>query len=319
MMNLKGAIVVLSSVAAVSAAQAQTRDYEQEYTDALASAKEAAGFEWLGTFNRLCVLPPSRGPLSTANEPAGYITDPSTAPPRDAWYAEATQVFDDLYWLGGKQHSGWLIADPEGYILIDTEYPYNSGELILGGMQKLGLDPKMIKYIIVSHAHGDHIGGVELVQDATDDQAVVVMGEADWEMVDTYPNRYQSMTPEREPRPEDRRAAGRLARDHRRLAHGDLVLDAAAQPGDDLAHLHRARLRPAGDGRLLGRHRLQLPDRRVRAGDGGPEPVPRLGRDDGAEGRGGGRHRAHLEPQRVRSRLGAQPDDGWPRLWPQPL
>lgn len=201
-MKLRSSIVVLSSLAGLALAPAfaqEQRDYDAEYEAALRAAKDAAGFEWLGTFSRLCVLPPSRGPLSTANEVPGYVADPATAPPRETWYAEATQIFDDLYWLGGSRHSAWLITDPEGYILIDTEYPYNSGELILEGMRKLNLDPMDIKYIIISHAHGDHIGGVELVQDATNDQAIVVMGEGDWELVDTYPNRYQSMTPDPDP------------------------------------------------------------------------------------------------------------------------
>ena len=31
-------------------------------------------------------------------------------------------------------------------------------------MRKVGLDPKNIKYVIISHAHGDHIGGAEMLQ-----------------------------------------------------------------------------------------------------------------------------------------------------------
>ena len=70
-------------------------------------------------------------------------------------------------------------------------------------MASFKLDPKKIKYIIVSQAHGDHIGGVQFVQDATEDEngnkAKVVMGEADWEMVDAYPGRFESMTPDPDP------------------------------------------------------------------------------------------------------------------------
>jgi len=43
-------------------------------------------------------------------------------------------------------------------------FPYNSEELIVGGMQKVGLDPKNIKYVLISHAHSDHIGGAEMLQ-----------------------------------------------------------------------------------------------------------------------------------------------------------
>lgn len=176
-------------------AQSSSRDYAAEIEAAVRAAKTAAGFEHLGTLNRLCVLPPSLGARGSDDDAPGYVIDPSTAPPRDRWYADAAQVFDDVYWLGGSIHSAWLIATSAGHILIDTEFPYNSGELILDGMRKFGLDPEDIRYIVVSHAHGDHIGGAELVQEASG--ATVVMGAADWELVQAFPNRYRSMTPDR--------------------------------------------------------------------------------------------------------------------------
>ena len=178
------------------------RDFDQELEDALRLAKTAAGFVHLGTFNRLCILAPSSGARPTADAATQRVPrfrDNPDAPPRSAWYAEATQVFDDLYWLGGAVHSAWLLTSDEGHILIDTEYDYNSEELILDGMAKFGLDPMDIKYIIISHAHGDHIGGVELVQDATGDQAIVVMGEGDWNSVDSRPNANFGWTPNPDP------------------------------------------------------------------------------------------------------------------------
>jgi len=84
----------------------------------------------------------------------------------------------------------------DGIILIDTLYPYNSEELIIGGMRKLGLDPKNIKYVLVSHAHGDHIGGAEMLQ--TRYGVRVVMGGPDWDWVAKYPNRYKTMAPKRD-------------------------------------------------------------------------------------------------------------------------
>jgi metallo-beta-lactamase class B len=57
------------------------------------------------------------------------------------------------------------------------------------------LDPKNIKYVLISHAHGDHIGGAEMLQ--TKYKAQVVMGAADWDSVATYPNRFKTMAPKR--------------------------------------------------------------------------------------------------------------------------
>jgi len=93
-------------------------------------------------------------------------------------------------------HSSWALTSREGIIVIDTIYPYNSEELIVGGMRKLGLDPATIKYVIISHAHGDHIGGAELLQ--TRYRARVVMGGPDWDLVEKYPNRYKTMAPKRD-------------------------------------------------------------------------------------------------------------------------
>ncbi len=84
----------------------------------------------------------------------------------------------------------------EGIILIDTIYPYNSEELIVGGMRKLGLDPNSIKYVFVSHAHADHIGGAEMLQKRY--RARVVMGGPDWDLVAKHPNRYKTMAPKRD-------------------------------------------------------------------------------------------------------------------------
>jgi metallo-beta-lactamase class B len=101
-----------------------------------------------------------------------------------------------VYFVGGKIHSSWALTTREGIILIDTLFPYNSEELIVGGMQKLGLDPKQIKYLIISHAHTDHIGGAEMIQKKYG--ARVVMGAPDWETVEKYPNRYKTMAPKRD-------------------------------------------------------------------------------------------------------------------------
>ena len=171
------------------------RDFDAEYRTAVAAAKDAAGFEWLGTLVRTCLLPQSGGENTSDNAP-DFVANASKVPPRNSWYSEPAKVFDDVYFVGGKIHSSWALTTREGIILIDTLFPYNSEELIVGGMQKLGLDPKQIKYLIISHAHTDHIGGAEIIQKKYG--ARVVMGAPDWETVEKYPNRYKTMAPKRD-------------------------------------------------------------------------------------------------------------------------
>ncbi len=172
-----------------------SRDFDAEIEAALRSAKSAAGFEFLGTLSRVCLLPASRG-VNTSDAVPRYIRDPDLVPPRDAWYADPAKVFDNLFFVGGKVHTSWALPTSEGIIIIDTIYPYNSEELIVGGLKRLGLDPADIRYVIISHAHGDHIGGAQLLQERYGAQ--VVMGDADWDLVETYPNRYTSMAPTRD-------------------------------------------------------------------------------------------------------------------------
>ena len=171
------------------------RDFEAEIDAAIRSAKQAAGNQHLGTLNRICLLPASGG-VNTSDVVPRYVTDPSTAPPRESWYAEPARVFDNLYFVGGRVHSSWALTTSEGIIIIDTIYPYNSEELIVDGLRRLGLDPEDIRYVIISHAHGDHIGGAQMLQERYGAQ--VVMGGPDWDLVERYPNRYRSMAPRRD-------------------------------------------------------------------------------------------------------------------------
>jgi metallo-beta-lactamase class B len=192
------ALVALAAIAApaVPAEQAPPRrDFEAEITKALRSAKDAAGFDFQGTLVRTCLVPQVGGENTTDVAP-GYVANPASAPPRDSWYAEPAKVFDNFYFVGGKLHSAWALTTKEGIILFDTIYPYNSEELIVGGMKKLGLDPRNIKYLLVSHAHGDHIGGAEMIQNRYKPR--VVMAGADWDLVEKYPNRYKTMAPKRD-------------------------------------------------------------------------------------------------------------------------
>jgi metallo-beta-lactamase class B len=170
------------------------RDFDREIEDAIRAAQRAAGSDFLGTLTRLCLLPALGSVNETDSEPS-YIRDPGAAPPRETWYADAAQVFDNLYFVGGKVHSAWALATSQGFIVLDTIYPYNSEELIVGGMQRLGLDPNDIKYVVISHAHGDHIGGAEMLQRRG---ARIVMDPIDWDLLSRYPKRYTSMSPRRD-------------------------------------------------------------------------------------------------------------------------
>jgi metallo-beta-lactamase class B len=71
------------------------------------------------------------------------------------------------------------LTTSEGIIVIDTLFDYAIDPEIVDGMTALGLNPRDIKYVLISHAHGDHDQGAALLQSRYG--ARVVMGAADWD------------------------------------------------------------------------------------------------------------------------------------------
>ncbi len=153
----------------------------------LAAAKAAAGFDFTGTLARLCIAP------QTA---PGADVRPPPPPDRATWFTEPAKVFDNLYFVGTKIHSSWALTSREGIILIDTLYDYASEEAIAGGLRKLGLDPAAVKYVIIAHAHGDHVGGAKLMQERFG--ARIVMGSPDWDAIEKSVNQYPNGKPKRD-------------------------------------------------------------------------------------------------------------------------
>ena len=88
-------------------------------------------------------------------------------------------MFDNLYWLGTRQHSSWALQTSAGIIIIDTNFAWATEPEIIDGLTKLGLNPRDIKYVIISHAHGDHDQGAAELQERYGAQ--VVMGAPDWD------------------------------------------------------------------------------------------------------------------------------------------
>jgi len=164
---MKAAIALLALAACCLPAAAQPS------VDAhLAAAKKAEGTDFPGTLARLCVV---------ADVPVAG-GGPRAIPDRRSWYAEPARMFDNLYWVGTKIHSAWALKTSGGIILIDTLYNYAVEPEIVEGLKKLGLDPATIKYVIITHAHGDHDEGARLLQDRYG--ARVVMGSPDWDAIE---------------------------------------------------------------------------------------------------------------------------------------
>ncbi len=176
----------------------------------LTRAKAAAKFDFTSLLVRICVAP------QTA---PGPDVAPRPAPARATWYTDPAKVFDNLYFVGTKIHSSWALTTSEGIILIDTVYDYNSEEAIVGGLKKLGLDPATVKYVIISHAHGDHVGGAKLMQDRFGSR--IVMGGPDWKYIEQSVHRFPNGKPKRDI----------VATDGQKITLGDTSVTLVATPG----------------------------------------------------------------------------------------
>lgn len=97
---------------------------------------------------------------------------------------EPFQVFDNLYYVGAKWVGAWVLETSEGLILFDSLYG-DLTDIAIDGIRDLGMDPNDIRYLIVTHAHFDHIGGARRIQEEFG--AVVLMTEEDWQMTEEPP------------------------------------------------------------------------------------------------------------------------------------
>ena len=94
---------------------------------------------------------------------------------------EPFQIFDNLYYVGLQRVGAHLLTTSDGLILIDATFD-NLAYQVLDNIRKLGFDPEDIRYIICTHAHIDHAGGVKRIQEASGAQ--VVMAQGDWDLME---------------------------------------------------------------------------------------------------------------------------------------
>ena len=184
----------------------------------VAAAKRAAGVDYAGTFLRICVAPDNLG--GGGGGARGAAPAARTVPDRSTWYARPYKVFDNLYFIGTKIHSSWALTTSDGIIVIDTLYDYAIEPEIVEGLKTLGLDPRAIKYVLISHAHGDHDQGAALLQSRFG--AKVVMGAADWESTLQRPASAPGGVPKRDIA---------VGPEGLKLALGDTKVDVIATPG----------------------------------------------------------------------------------------
>jgi metallo-beta-lactamase class B len=85
------------------------------------------------------------------------------------------RIVGNIYYVGTRTLSSFLVVTPQGNILIDTTYERNV-PTIQKSVEQLGFKFSDIKIVLGSHAHGDHQEGDALMKQLTGAQ-VMAMAE----------------------------------------------------------------------------------------------------------------------------------------------
>jgi len=107
-------------------------------------------------------------PASILSRNMGTAEDQETAfPPH--------KVIGNIYYVGTRTLSSFLIVTPAGHILVDTTYERNAA-VIQKSIETLGFKVSDVRIILGNHAHGDHQEGDAVFKQRTGAQ-VMAMAE----------------------------------------------------------------------------------------------------------------------------------------------
>jgi metallo-beta-lactamase class B len=87
------------------------------------------------------------------------------------------KIIGNLYYVGTRTLSSFLVATPEGNILIDSTYERNV-PVIRKSVEQLGFKFSDVKILLGSHAHGVHQEGDAMVKELTGAQVMAMAEDA---------------------------------------------------------------------------------------------------------------------------------------------
>ncbi|MDQ3618373.1 MAG: subclass B3 metallo-beta-lactamase [Pseudomonadota bacterium] len=86
----------------------------------------------------------------------------------DSWRQPVApfRIADHTWYIGTQGLTALLVKTPAGAVLIDGGLP-QAADMLLARMDELGIASQELKWILHSHAHGDHAGPLAAVRRAT--------------------------------------------------------------------------------------------------------------------------------------------------------
>jgi metallo-beta-lactamase class B len=136
-------------------------------TEHFRKAREYAVGDLFADFTLRCITDPKYRQRVNAEQYDGIVTP--------------AKVFDNFYYVGQMAVGAWALKTSEGIVLFDAlNNEAEAREIIVPGLTAVGLDPKDVKWIILTHSHGDHYGGAPYFQKLG---AKVISSDIDWKVM----------------------------------------------------------------------------------------------------------------------------------------
>jgi metallo-beta-lactamase class B len=138
---------------------------------------------------------------------------------------EPFKMIGNVYYVGTDGLASYLITSPQGHILVDTVMPEATSQ-IKASIEKLGFKVTDIKYLLNTHAHIDHTGGLAELKQASGGQ--MIAGDADKPLLEGgyYPGAREDTALAFPPVKVDR-----TVREGDTVTVGDVTLTARETPG----------------------------------------------------------------------------------------
>ena len=89
----------------------------------------------------------------------------------------AFRIAGNLYYVGSKGLASYLVATPQGHILINSNLEASVPQ-IRASVESLGFKFSDVKMLLISHAHWDHAAGSAAIKKITGAKYLVMEGDA---------------------------------------------------------------------------------------------------------------------------------------------
>lgn len=139
-------------------------------------------------------------------------------------FLKPVQVFDNLYYVGTQTLGVYILKTSDGIVMFDSGTTVAvARDRIEPAIKGFGLDPRDIKYIVITHGHADHFGGGSYWKEKYGTHLLATA--ADWHIMETAPRDLPEL--KNIPAP----ARDMVIADGQKLKLGDTILTLFVTPG----------------------------------------------------------------------------------------